>query len=188
MTETLRYSWRALRADYLRAGAGLMLTVGPALAIPASSPALYVLLPAAGLFLAFGLRTWRRQISRVEIDPAGISLFSPSRVSLPWTSIRAVKLSYYATRSDRTGGWMQLTLKGENPQRGGRLCALRFDSSLDAFERVARLASAAAVANGVALPEATRTNLSALGIAVDTPAVAPVGAPDGPTPNGPGHA
>lgn len=165
-----------------------MLTVGPALAVPAASPALYALLPAAGLFLAFGLRTWRRQISRVEIDTAGISLFSPSRVSLPWSGIRAVKLSYYSTRSDRTGGWMQLTLKGMDPQRAGKVCALRLDSSLDAFERVAGLASAAAVANGVVLADSTRANLSSLGIAVAAPAVPPVDAPHGSTLNGPGHA
>jgi hypothetical protein len=181
MSETLRYSLRALRADYLRAGAGLVLSLGPAIAIPAASPAMYVLLPAAALFLAFGVRTWRRQISRVEIGPAGISLFSPSRVSLPWNRVQAVKLSYYSTRSDRTGGWMQLTLKGEDPQRGGKLCALRVDSSLDAFERVARLAATAAVANGVVLPDATRSNLSALGISVDELQPSGVAAADGRT-------
>lgn len=167
MSETLRYPLRALRADYLRAGSGLALSLGPALAIPLTSPAMYVLLPAATLFLAFGLRTWQRHISRLEVDPAGISLFSPRRVSLPWNRVQAVKLSYYSTRADRTGGWMQLTLKGEDPQREGRLCTLRLDSSLDGFEQVARLAAAAAAANGLALPESTRTNFGALGIALD---------------------
>jgi hypothetical protein len=168
MNETLRYSWPALRGDYLRAGAGLALSLGPATAIPLTSPAMYVLLPVAALFLAFGVRTWRRQVSRVEIGPAGISLFSPQRVSLPWDKVRAIKLSYYSTRSDRTGGWMQLTLTGEDPQRAGRVCALRLDSSLDDFRRVAQLAAAAAVANGVSLPPATLANLGALGIAVDS--------------------
>lgn len=159
----LRYRFERLRPDYLRAGAGLVLTLGPALFIPLNSAAHYLLLPAALLFLAFGLRTWKRQISRVEIDAEGISLFSPGRVSLAWDAVRTVKLSYYSTRSDRTGGWMQLTLGGEN----GRP-TIRLDSSLDDFEDVARLAAASARRQGIALTAATLSNFGALGIDSET--------------------
>lgn len=155
---TLRYRSAALRGDYLRAGAGLVLSLGPALTVPSSSPALYVLLPAALLFLVFGLRTWRRQIQRLELDEAAISLFSPRRVSLAWDEIRTLKLGYYAVRADRTGGWMQLTLKGAQH-------AIRVDSSLDNFEELVRQAAAAAFANGVTVSPATSSNLTALGIA-----------------------
>lgn len=160
----LRYRLETLRSDYLRAGAGLLLTLGPALFIPLGSGAHLLLLPAALLFLVFGLRTWRRQISRVEVDAEGISLFSPGRVSLTWNAVRAVKLSYYSTRGDRTGGWMQLTLKGEK----GRP-TIRLDSSLDDFERVARLAAAAARHHGLPLTAATQSNFSALGIDSEAP-------------------
>ena len=158
MTE-LRYPFSALRADYVRTAIGLVLALGPALMVPAGSAALYVLLPAALLFLAFGFRTWRRQISRVRLDETGISLFSPRRVSLAWHDIRALKLGYYAVRADRTGGWMQLTLKGAQE-------TIRIDSSLDGFEQVVRRAASAAQANTLDLSEATRANLAALGIAV----------------------
>lgn len=164
----LRYPFDALRADYLRAGAGLALTLGPAVLVPAGSAALYVLAPAALLFLVFGLRTWRRQMSRVELDAAGISLFSPGRVSLAWSELRALKLSYYSTRVDRTGGWMQLTLKGED----GRT-TIRLDSSLDGFERVARFAATAARDNGIALSAATQSNFGALGIDAEAPVALP---------------
>jgi hypothetical protein len=123
---------------------------------------MYVLAPAALLFLVFGLRTWRRQISRVEVDSAGISLFSPRRVSLAWNQLRAVKLSYYSTRADRTGGWMQLTLKGDGQP------AIRLDSSLERFEQVARYAAAVARDHGLPLTAATQSNFSALGIDVET--------------------
>lgn len=159
----LHYRAENLRSDYLRAGTGLVLTLGPALFIPVGSAAHFVLLPAALLFLVFGLRTWRRQVSRVEVDAAGISLFSPGRVSLAWNAVRAVKLSYYSTRGDRTGGWMQLTLKGEN----GRP-TIRLDSSLTDFERVARLAAAAARHHGIPLTAATQSNFTALGIDSET--------------------
>ena len=155
---TLRYRFAALRADYLRAAAGLAFSLGPAAMIPAGSPAQYALLPAALLFLVFGLRTWRRQMSRLELDEAGISLFSPGRVSLAWDDIRALKLGYYAVRVDRTGGWMQLTLKGTQH-------AIRVDSSLDDFQELVRRAAAAAAANGVTVSPATSANLAALGIA-----------------------
>jgi hypothetical protein len=158
----LRYRFATLRADYLRAGTGLVLSLGPAAMVPGGSAALYVLLPAALLFLAFGLRTWRRQISRVWLDEAGISLFSPRRVSLAWEDIRALKLGYYAVRTDRTGGWMQLTLKGADK-------TIRIDSSLDEFEQLVRRAASAAQHNGAKLSEATRTNLAALNIAVAEP-------------------
>lgn len=159
----MRYPFEALRADYLRAGAGLSLTLGPALFIPLDSPAMYLLGPAALLFLVFGLRTWRRQMSRVEIDAAGVSLFAPQRVSLPWSALRSVKLSYYSTRADRTGGWMQLTLKSDDGS------VIRLDSSLDGFEHVSRLAAAAAQRQGIILAPTTQSNFSALGIDVDAP-------------------
>lgn len=164
----LRYRFEALQGDYLRAGAGLALTLGPALFIPAGSAAMYLLLPAGLLFLVFGLRTWRRQMSRVEVDGEGISLFSPGRVSLAWSDLRAVKLSYYSTRSDRTGGWMQLALRGENAKP-----TIRLDSSLDDFEHVARLVAAAVRHHGIALTPATQSNFSALGIDGETPSPLP---------------
>jgi hypothetical protein len=162
--KVLRYRFEALRSDYLRTGIGLALSLGPALFIPAGSAAMYLLGPAGLLFLIFGLRTWRRQISRAEVDGDGISFFSPGRVSLAWNDLRAIKLSYYSTRTDRTGGWMQLTLRGENGKP-----AIRLDSSLDDFEHVARLAAAAARHHGIAVTAATQSNFSALGIDSETP-------------------
>jgi hypothetical protein len=162
MTE-LRYPPEALRGDYIRAGIGLVLTLGPALAIPLSSPANYLLLPAAALFLAFGWRTWRRQKTRLAVTADGISLFCSQRVSLSWTQVQSVRLSYFSTQRDRTGGWMQLTLKGIDPQRPGKLRAIHVDSTLPGFEIVARAAAAAAIHNGLTLSDATRANFGAAG-------------------------
>jgi len=179
MTE-LQYSAAALRGDYVRAGIGLALTLGPQLAIPLASPATYVLAPAALLFLAFGVRTWRRQKSRILLTSEGISLFCPHRVNLDWTNVRSVRLSYFSTRRDRTGGWMQLTLKGTDPQRPGRLRTIRVDSTLEEFTSVAAQAAAAALRNGLALSEATAANFAALGIGlVDAEPYVPAFATEG---------
>lgn len=166
----LRYPVEALRGDYLRAGIGLVLTLAPAFAIPVASPAMYVLVPAAALFLVFGVRTWQRQRSRVVLDGQGISIFWPRRVSLDWQQVRSVKLSYFSTRADRTGGWMQLTLCGREPGRGGITRTIRLDSTLAGFETVAHQAAAAVRANGLELSPATHANFGVLGIDVSDPA------------------
>jgi hypothetical protein len=54
---------------------------------------------------------------------------------------------------------MQLTLQGERKR-------LRFDSTLEGFDRLVRRAVAAASRNGVSLSAATLANLAALDIAV----------------------
>ncbi len=169
----LRYPLAALRGDYFRAALGAALSLAPALAIPLASPVDYLLLPAAALFLIFGLRTWQRQQSRVVIDRQGISLFRAGRVSFPWRSVRAVRLSYFSTRADRREGWMQLTLTGEDPQRSPGVHKIRIDSSLDGFEQVARCAAAAARMNDVAISAATRANFEALGIDMSDAAADP---------------
>lgn len=170
----LRYPVAALRGDYVRAGFGLVFSLGLALAVPLASAADYLLLPAAALFLLFGLRTWQRQWARVVMDSRGISIFQPRQVSLDWRHVRSVRLSYFSTRGDRREGWMQLTLKGVNPQRGTGFRTIRIDSALDEFERVAQCAAAAAQANGLTINAATRANFDALGIEFsDHPAPAP---------------
>lgn len=159
-----RYQRDGLTGDLLRAGVGLALTAGPALAVPAGSAAQFVLLPLAALFLVFGLRTWQRGTTRVDLGPSGISISAPRQVSLSWHNLRAVRLSYYSTKSDRAGGWMQLTLKGSGGPNGG---TIRIDSTLEGFDEVARHAARAARAADVALSDTTRANFNALGIAVD---------------------
>ena len=170
----LRYPLAALRGDYVRAGLGLTLSLAPAAAVPLASPVDYLLLPAAALFVLFGLRTWQRQQSRVVIDRQGISIFRAGQVSLAWESIRSVRLSYFSTRADRREGWMQLTLTGEDPQRSNGLRKIRIDSSLDGFEQVARCAAAAVRKNELTVSAATRANFDALGIDLSEAAVDPM--------------
>lgn len=160
----LRYPVAALRGDYIRAGLGFVLSLGPALALPPGSPADYLLLPAAALFVAFGLRTWQRQHSRIAVDGRRISIFRGRRASFAWGDVRSVRLSYFSTRTDRREGWMQLTLKGHDPQRGAGLRTIRVDSALDDFERVARCTAAAIRTNELTVSPATRANFDALGI------------------------
>ena len=155
-----RYPSNALVGDYVRAGFGLLLTLGPALAVPRDSVALWVLLPLALLFAVFAVRTLARHKATVELTPAAVSLSTWQRVTLQWSDLKQLRVDYYSTRGDRSGGWMQLTAKGDG-------ATIRVDSAIDEFVAIARAAADAARANGIEITEATRVNLGHLGIAVD---------------------
>lgn len=157
---THRYPSNALVGDYARAGFGLLLTLGPALAVPRDSVALWVLLPLALLFAVFAFRTLARHKATVELTQAAVSLSTWQRVTLQWSDLKQLRVDYYSTRGDRSGGWMQLTAKGDG-------ATIRVDSAIDEFVAIARAAADAARANGVEITEATRVNLGHLGIAVD---------------------
>ncbi|MBM3522490.1 MAG: hypothetical protein FJX57_05990 [Alphaproteobacteria bacterium] len=154
------YPVNALLGDYARAGFGLLLTAGPAMLVPSGSYALWVLVPLAVLFLVFALRTAARHKTVVEVTSQGVSQSSFQRASLDWSQLRSLRVDYYSTRGDRSGGWMQLTAKGE----GG---TIRVDSAIDEFVAIARAAADAARGNGVAVSESTRANLGHLGIPFD---------------------
>ena len=153
------YPARAVRADYLRAGLGMALTGGPLLVAQPGVVAVSALAGLAGLFALYGVRTWVRQRTTVEVTDDGISTAGASRVTLPWREVRGVTLKYYSTRRDRTGGWMQLSLAGR-----GR--TLRLDSSIDGFDAILARAASTAHVNRLALAPATVSNFSALGIPV----------------------
>ncbi len=157
---THRYPPSALRGDYARAGLGLALTLGPAAMVQPGSGALWVLGPLALLFAVFALRTLGRQLAVVELRPDGITVAGLGRSALDWGEISSMRLDYYSTRGDRTGGWMQLTAKGPSGK-------IRVDSALEDFVAVVRAASDAARAAGLEVSEATRANLGHLGIVLD---------------------
>jgi hypothetical protein len=159
-----RYPRQALIGDFARAGIGLVITVGPALMIPPTSWAQLILLPLVLLFLVFGLRTWQRSVAVIAVTARDISLSAPWQARLAWHNLKAIRLNYYSTRFDRSGGWMQLMLKGKGGPDGA---TIRVDSTLEGFSEIARQVAAIARANRVPLSEATRNNFSALGIAVD---------------------
>jgi hypothetical protein len=143
--------------DYARAGIGIVLTAGPALAVPTGSIGQYILFPLTALFAVFAARTFWRQISVVEMAAEGIAVTAPRPQRLRWDELRDLRLRYYWTKSDRTGGWMQLTLSG-----GG--VRIRIDSALEGFVDIARRAAAAAQDNGVKVSNVTATNFGSLGV------------------------
>ena len=159
------YPATSLKGDYIRAGIGVAFCTPALLFAPPFSVVFLLFGGLAAMFIVFGLRAWARQMTVVDVTETVVSSASPriisgrlaSRVTLAWDEVRAIKLSYYSTKGDRTEGWMTLKLKG-----AGEI--LNVASDIDGFSAIAAKAAATAKANGVALSEATVSNFAVLGI------------------------
>lgn len=151
-----RYTFRSLLPDYLRGAAGLVVAAGIwALA----SDSVHIIVIFGGLtvlFLLFTMRTVARQQTRVEMTDDAIASWGLRHVALRWQELDRVRLRYYSTRRNRSGGWMNLQLRG-----GGGSIAI--DSTIDGFEAIAARAARSIVDNRLAADSVTLANLAALG-------------------------
>jgi len=151
------YPRSAAVADLIRAGAGLAL-VGLPMALTDAAPMVMGLLALlVAVFFAYGFLSVGRHLSRVELDEAGIRQRGPVTRVLVWRDVKRVKLAYYSTRRDRSGGWLQLSLFDGRRR-------IDVDSRIAGFANVAAGAAAAASANGLRLEPATIANFLSLGI------------------------
>ena len=84
----------------------------------------------------------------------------PAGGLVEWEQLDRMTLSYYSTKRDRSGGWMQLALRSA----GAR--PVKVDSSLDGFYDIVERAAKAAEVRNLELSVATRVNLRSMGITV----------------------
>jgi hypothetical protein len=156
---TFAYPRLALLADYARASAGLLF-LAAVLFLPLHWILAVLFGAIAALLLGFGLRTWLRQRSRIELSEGGIAVTGPLPRRIDWAELSEFRLRYFSMRRDRKRGWMELTLKGPTAK-------LAIESQIEGFETI--VARAARAAAGLAVDEASLTNLAALGIALPKP-------------------
>jgi len=164
VADTTRHAYpaSAMVGDYLRAAAGLV-PVGILFAtLPVGAVAAGVLGSFAAIFGAFGLRTALRHGTSVEMTDTELRARGLRRSTIHWDELDHMRLAYYSTRRDRRSGWMQLDLRAGDAR-------VRLDSRIDGFDQVVHRAAAVAAARGLALNEATWSNLQALGIHVPEP-------------------
>ena len=155
-----RYPAGATAADYARGLGGIALTAGPFFALASSGPLAWILAACMLLFLVYFVRAVVRHLTRIELSEAGIAALGPFGRAIPWDELRSMKLNYYTTRSDRSGGWMQLDL-------GTGQRSLSVDSRLEGFAEIAGVAAQQARRRGCRLDETTLVNLKALGVRGD---------------------
>lgn len=152
-----RYPVRALRAGYALGAAGA-LGATALLTFAQPAPAVRWVIGVIGLlFLVYFARIAVRQRSRIELDATEIGVRGPLGIAIRWDDVRAVRLNYYSTRQDRSGGWMEFVLDG--PRR-----SIRIESTLEGFIEVVGNAVREVRQRGLDLDERTRVNLNALGI------------------------
>ena len=154
------YPAGALIPDYLRAGAGFLLTGGPLLLAHPASVMTYVLGGLAALFLLYGARTLLRQMTRFELTETDLIAVGLLRATLRWHDLQGMELRYFSIKRDRGTGWMQLKLAAREE-------CLRLDSGVTDFATIAARAAEEAERRGLALNETTRANLATLAIGFD---------------------
>ena len=69
-----RYPSSTIMSDYMRAGVGVLLTLGPLTAVPAASIAGIVLSLLGILFILFAGRTWVRGRTVVQMSDQGLAV------------------------------------------------------------------------------------------------------------------
>jgi hypothetical protein len=156
----LRYPRQTLWADYIRAAAGTALCAVPLLALDVNRWLAMVFGAGLLLFGAFFVRTALRQRTRYVLSTDTLCADGPAGALVEWNRVDRLKLSYYSTKRDRSGGWMQLSVGSTGSG------TVRVDSSLDGFYDIVEKAAQAAVAAGLELTPATRANLQSMGISV----------------------
>lgn len=147
-----------MAADYARSGAGLALTIGPLWLLQPAATIGWALGGAAALFFVYFARTVVRHHTCVELDEEGIRIGGALGAWIRWDELCSVRLNYYTTRNDRSGGWMQLDLRGARR-------SISVDSRLRGFAVIAGTAAREASQRGYPIDARTRSNLNALGIA-----------------------
>lgn len=161
-----RYPFRSLLPDYLRGAAGLAVAVGFWLLAPDATHIVAIFGGLTVLFLLFTMRTVARQGTRVEMTDEAIASAGVRRVALRWQELERVRLRYYSTRRNRSGGWMNLQLRG-----GGG--SITVDSQIDGFEAIAARAARSIVDNRLNADDVTLANLAALGCETPDQATGP---------------
>ena len=155
-----RYPRHSVISDYTRAAAGIVLTWGPFMAIPATSIAGIILGALGFLFVFFAGRTWIRSRTIIRLSDEGLSITTLQNKLMPWQGVTSLELRYFATKRDRSQGWMQLTLKDTD-------ATIQIESTLEDFEVIARAAAHAASRKGLPLSPSTTENLRALDLPTD---------------------
>ena len=168
-TNRWRYPRRAIALEYFYTVLGLTFTLLPLALVTPLQAVTGVLSGLAFLFFTFGIRTALRHNVFVEVSDSGITLGRMLNSSwgetIPWNEISELKLSYFSTRRDRHGGWMQLRLRGNKR-------TIRLDSTLDGFDKLLSYAAHQVRRQGLELSSETLQNLNALGVLDASQAVA----------------
>ena len=150
-----RHTLRTLAPDYIRAGGGMMLTVGPLLFAQTTGTVAWILGAGLILFAGYAIHTAIRHASTVRCDENGISVTGPLQRAVDWVDLTDIRLRYFSTRRDGRNGWMQLIVKGPHAN-------IRIESTLTGFKDIVAVAVKMAERNEIQLSPTTLGNIEVL--------------------------
>jgi hypothetical protein len=152
-----RYRLAALAGEYGRALIGMVFCFGILAATAPITPIAGLLSGFGALFTLYGVQTLIRHWTVINLSAKGINMRGPIGGALAWTDLRGLSLRYFSTRRDRSGGWMQLKIKGKRR-------TIRIGSAIADFDRLVLASTQAARARGLTLDAASLENLHTLGL------------------------
>ena len=152
-----RYPPQSLLGDYMRAGLGLLLTVPPLLFFEPGTAIGLALFIVAAVCLFFVVRTAERNRAIISLEDDAIAVTSFRSARITWADMARMNLAYYAIKRDKSGGWMELTLKDATN-------TIKLDSRLEGFLVIVVKAARVARERRLPLNQITLTNLKALNI------------------------
>lgn len=156
-TTTHNYPSKELTGDYVRGGIGVLICGAPLVFADSMPVAAWFLIILVAVFGGFVLRTAIRNFTWIKAEPEGIRTIGILGKAIRWEEISKVKLRYFSTKRDRSGGWMQMKVTGRGK-------TIELDSALTDFEDLARRVGEAAVDARAAMDETTRANFALMGI------------------------
>jgi hypothetical protein len=152
-----RYPPQTLVGDYMRAGLGLLLTVAALLYLQPGILMGLAISAIAALCLFFVLRTVDRNRIVVSLEDDAITVTGFRKAAVRWDDMARMNLAYYATKRDKSDGWMEITLKDA-------ATTIKLDSRLQNFGAVVVKAARVARERRIPLNQITLSNLRALKI------------------------
>ena len=151
LTYPASYFWKG----YARAGAGVLFSGAIWLLLPSS---VYVSIGCSIfllVFVVFALQVVLRHTSVVELGRDTIVVRGPRTITVSWSELRSIDLSYFSTRRDGESGWMQLKLESVAG-------TVRIDSDLEMFADVVNIALRHSAILGLDVSSRTRQNAELL--------------------------
>ena len=144
--------------DILRGAFGAVIVFTPVVTLALHILMQIILVCLGVLFLWFALRNTIRLQTRIDVDETGITINGAGQRQLHWDELTNCHARYFSTRRDRSDGWLQLTLEGQNRNK------VVLDSALMDFDQLAEHAAYHAHRMGYEIDVVTAENLTAIGV------------------------
>lgn len=154
-----KYLFSSILSDYLRSMLGLTVCGFLIIVSGVHIVVLYILGMLILLFVTYAIRTVCRHFTSISFDRDCLQVYIGVWLwrEIKWSRVAGIKMRYFSTRRDKTGGWLQLiVLDGDTK--------ISFDSHLENFAVFAERALSIAVEKKLSLNPTTLENFKSINL------------------------